>query len=87
MILCLQPYGPSMLPTVGLTGDFLLAERVSTRYGLVGPGDIVLVRLPKNPRIVATKRLIGLEGDSVTYLVNPGKSDKSETIVVCFHVI
>ncbi|PON50802.1 Peptidase S26A, signal peptidase I [Trema orientale] len=75
-------YGPSMLPTLSLTGDLVLAERISTRFGLVGPGDIVVVRSPQNPRIVVTKRLIGLEGDSVTYVVEPGKSDRSDTIVV-----
>ncbi|GMN43316.1 hypothetical protein TIFTF001_012514 [Ficus carica] len=76
------PYGPSMIPTLPITGNLLLAERISTRFGLVGPGDIVLVRSPQNPRIVATKRLIGVEGDSVTYVVDPGKSDRRETIVV-----
>ena len=71
-----------MLPTIGLTGNLLLAERLSTRLGLVGPGDIVLIRSPQNPRMVTTKRLIGLEGDSVTYVVDPAKSDRCETIVV-----
>lgn len=82
MIPCVQTYGPSMLPTLSVTGDWVLIERISTRFGLVGPGDIVQFRSPQNPRIVVTKRLIGLEGHSVTYVVEPGKTDGSETIVV-----
>ncbi|XP_062096846.1 mitochondrial ATP-independent inner membrane protease subunit 1a-like isoform X1 [Humulus lupulus] len=76
------PYGPSMLPTLSLNGNLILAERISTRFGLVGPGDIVLVRSPLHPTLVVTKRLIGLEGDSVSYVVEPGKSDRTDTIVV-----
>ncbi|TYK13270.1 mitochondrial inner membrane protease subunit 1-like [Cucumis melo var. makuwa] len=75
-------YGPSMIPTLNLTGDFVLAERLSTRFGRVGVGDIVLVRSPENPRKVVGKRLIGMEGDSVTYVVDPKNSDWSETVVV-----
>ncbi|XP_048331981.1 mitochondrial ATP-independent inner membrane protease subunit 1a-like isoform X2 [Ziziphus jujuba] len=74
-------YGPSMLPTLSLTGDLLLAERISTRFGMVRRGDIVLVRSPKVPTKVVTKRLIGMEGDSVTYIVDPENSDRCETIV------
>lgn len=71
-----------MLPTIGITGNILLAERFSTRFGLVGPGDIVLVRSPQNPKSIVTKRLIAMEGQSVTYVVDPAESDQSETIVV-----
>ncbi|KAF3449901.1 hypothetical protein FNV43_RR05980 [Rhamnella rubrinervis] len=76
------PYGPSMLPTLSLTGDLLLAERISTRFDMVRRGDIVLVRSPEVPRKVVTKRLIGMEGDSVSYVVDPQNSDRCETIVV-----
>uniref|UniRef100_A0AAU7LJF4 MADS11 n=1 Tax=Hippophae rhamnoides TaxID=193516 RepID=A0AAU7LJF4_9ROSA len=75
-------YGPSMLPTLSLTGDLLLAEKLSTQFGCVRPGDIVLVRSPVIPRRIVTKRLIGMEGDTITYIVDPGKSDRKETIVV-----
>ncbi|GMY37877.1 mitochondrial inner membrane protease subunit 1-like [Fagus crenata] len=75
-------YGPSMLPTFNLTGDLFLSERLSVWFGKVGPGDIVLVRSPENPRKVMAKRLLGMEADSVTYVVDPKNSDKCETIVV-----
>lgn len=71
-----------MLPTLSLTGDLLLAEKLSTQFGCVRPGDIVLVRSPVIPRRIVTKRLIGMEGDTITYIVDPGKSDRKETIVV-----
>ncbi|XP_028786627.1 mitochondrial inner membrane protease subunit 1 [Neltuma alba] len=74
--------GPSMLPTMGPMATFLLTERNSLRFGKVERGDIVLVRSPVNPRNLLTKRLLGLEGDSVTFLVDPRNSDKCETIVV-----
>ncbi|XP_010241323.1 PREDICTED: mitochondrial inner membrane protease subunit 1 [Nelumbo nucifera] len=75
-------YGPSMLPTLNLTGDLLLTERISTRLGKVGPGDIVLVRSPENPRKTVTKRVMGMESDRVTFLVDPKNSDRCQTVVV-----
>ncbi|KAK0588299.1 hypothetical protein LWI29_037494 [Acer saccharum] len=75
-------YGPSMLPTISTSSSLLLAERVSHRFNKVGPGDIVILRSPEVPRKVLTKRVIGLEGDRVTYVVDPNNSDKSDTVVV-----
>lgn len=75
-------YGPSMLPTLGLAGNLCLAERISTRFDKLGVGDIVLLRSPELPRKIVTKRLVALEGQSVTYTVDPKNSDRSETVVV-----
>ncbi|KAI8552358.1 hypothetical protein RHMOL_Rhmol06G0260400 [Rhododendron molle] len=75
-------YGPSMLPTLNLTGDVVLAEHVSTRLGKVGPGDVVVVRSPENPNKYVTKRIVGMEGDRVTFSVDPISSDRSKTLVV-----
>ncbi|KAJ8761298.1 hypothetical protein K2173_001354 [Erythroxylum novogranatense] len=75
-------YGPSMLPTLSLTGDLVLAERITPRLGKVGIGDVVLVRSPENPRKVVTKRVVGVEGDRVTYFVDPKNSDRCQTILV-----
>ncbi|KAG4195889.1 hypothetical protein ERO13_A06G136600v2 [Gossypium hirsutum] len=55
-------YGPSMLPTLGITGNVLLMERISTRTGKLRPGDVVFFRSPENPRRVVCKRLVGMEG-------------------------
>ncbi|KAJ8761882.1 hypothetical protein K2173_005593 [Erythroxylum novogranatense] len=63
-------YGPRMLPMLSLTGD------------LVDLGDVVLVRSPENPRKVVTKRVVGVEGDRVTYFVDPKNSDRCQTILL-----
>ncbi|KAJ1413489.1 Peptidase S26A, signal peptidase I [Sesbania bispinosa] len=74
--------GPSMLPTIDLKPNVFLAERISTRFGKVACGDIVVLRSPQNPRKHITKRLVGMEGDSVTYLSSPKNSDKHENVLV-----
>ncbi|KAA8524062.1 hypothetical protein F0562_010507 [Nyssa sinensis] len=75
-------YGPSMLPTLNLTGDVLLTEHISARLGKVGVGDIVLVRSPENPRKTVTKRIVGMGGDRITFLVDPKNTDRCHTVVV-----
>ncbi|KAK7405530.1 hypothetical protein VNO78_06915 [Psophocarpus tetragonolobus] len=74
--------GPSMLPTIDLTTGLFLIEKISTRLGKVACGDIVVVRNPQNPRFCMTKRVLGLEGDSITYISDPENNDKAKTIVV-----
>ncbi|KAI3915819.1 hypothetical protein MKX01_013275 [Papaver californicum] len=76
------PHGPSMLPTLNLTGDWILSEKISIRLGKVHNGDIVIVRSPENPRKFIVKRIMGMEGDTVTYIVNPKNSEKCRTITV-----
>ncbi|KAL8090985.1 hypothetical protein AgCh_040168 [Apium graveolens] len=61
--------GPSMIPTFEITGGFVLAEKISTRFSKVGKGDIVLIRSPEDPRKIVTKRVVGMEGDSVSWIV------------------
>ncbi|CAH9113523.1 unnamed protein product [Cuscuta europaea] len=74
--------GPSMLPTFNLTGDFVLAERLSTRFEKIVPGDVVLARSPENPKKIINKRVVGVAGDTVKFLADPRNSDKEETILV-----
>ncbi|KAG8090112.1 hypothetical protein GUJ93_ZPchr0011g28606 [Zizania palustris] len=74
--------GPSMLPAMNLAGDVVVVDRVGARFGRVGPGDVVLLISPQNPRRMVSKRVLGMEGDTVTYLVNPGNSESSKTVVV-----
>ncbi|XP_074358408.1 mitochondrial ATP-independent inner membrane protease subunit 1a-like isoform X1 [Apium graveolens] len=61
--------GSSMIPTFEITGGFVLAEKISTRFSKVGKGDIVLIRSPEDPRKIVTKRVVGMEGDSVSWIV------------------
>lgn len=77
-----QVYGSSMLPTLNLTGDVLLTEHISPLLGKVGPGDVVVVRSPENPRKKITKRILGMEGDLVTFLPDPAHSDRTLTVKV-----
>ncbi|XP_031376502.1 mitochondrial inner membrane protease subunit 1 isoform X1 [Punica granatum] len=76
-------YGPSMFPTLNLAGDVLIVERVSHRRGKVGPGDVVLVKSPVDPRKTITKRIIGVGGDWVTFPVGPGNGDRSRSVMGC----
>lgn len=73
-----------MLPTLNMSGDVVIAEHVSHRLGKVGPGDLVLVRSPVDPKKIVTKRVLGMEGDKVTYSVDPNFSFRSRTAVVSF---
>jgi signal peptidase I len=68
----------SMMPTL-LTGDFIFVNKFS--YGLRLPvintkivgigeperGDVVVFRLPRDPRVNYVKRVVGLPGDVVEY--------------------
>jgi mitochondrial inner membrane protease subunit 1 len=74
--------GASMLPALNLADDVVAVDRVSVRFGRVAPADIVLMISPEDPRKWLVKRVVGMQGDSVTYLVDPGNSDSSRTIVV-----
>lgn len=71
-----------MLPTLNLAGDVLLTERISAKIGKVGVGDVVLVRSPENPNRIVAKRILGMEGDRVTYVADPRRSERTRTIVV-----
>eukprot|EP00262_Sarcandra_glabra_P018263 TRINITY_DN648_c1_g2_i1.p1 TRINITY_DN648_c1_g2~~TRINITY_DN648_c1_g2_i1.p1 ORF type:complete len:168 (+),score=10.72 TRINITY_DN648_c1_g2_i1:237-740(+) len=75
-------YGPSMLPTLNLTGDVVLVDRMSTRFGKIDCGDVVLVRSPENPRKIVTKRVVGMDSDRVTFVVDLKHDDRTSTIVV-----
>ncbi|CAL9077264.1 unnamed protein product [Musa hybrid cultivar] len=74
--------GPSMLPTINLTGDVVAVERVSPRWGSLAVGDVVILLSPENPRKTVAKRVLGLEGDAVTFLVDPARGSASQTVVV-----
>ncbi|KAH0931353.1 hypothetical protein HID58_008470, partial [Brassica napus] len=74
--------GPSMLPTLNLTGDVILAEHVSHRFGKIGLGDVVLVRSPTDPMKMVTKRVLGLEGHRLSFFADPLVGDDSVNVVV-----
>ncbi|KFK44820.1 hypothetical protein AALP_AA1G307100 [Arabis alpina] len=71
-------FGPSMIPTLHPSGNVVIAERISKPIR----GDIVVFRSPENPRKTPIKRVIGIEGDCISFVIDPKKNVKSETIVV-----
>ncbi|KAF3338060.1 mitochondrial inner membrane protease subunit 1-like protein [Carex littledalei] len=74
--------GPSMLPTFNLTGDLVAVNKVPTWWGQLNKGDVVLMRSPENPRKHIVKRVLGVEGEMVTYLVDPANSNTTKTVMV-----
>lgn len=67
-LLCsMQCVGPSMLPTIGASGDVVLMW--PTASGLIKPrvGDIVIATSPTDPAATVCKRVTGLSGDEVHY--------------------
>ncbi|XP_024012166.1 mitochondrial inner membrane protease subunit 1 isoform X2 [Eutrema salsugineum] len=73
---------PSMLPTLNLSGDVILAEHLSHRLGRIGLGDVVLVRSPMDPKRMVTKRVLGLEGHRLSFSADPLVGDGSVNVVV-----
>ncbi|GFP86683.1 mitochondrial inner membrane protease subunit 1 [Phtheirospermum japonicum] len=71
-----------MLLTLNFSGDIFLVEKLSHRLGRVGPSDVVLVRSSKNPMKTITKRVLGVEGDTVEFLADPSRSDLSTSLMV-----
>ncbi|RVW81901.1 hypothetical protein CK203_033239 [Vitis vinifera] len=49
--------------------------------GKVRPGDVVLVRSPENPRKTVSKRILGMEGDRVTFMIDPKNSNRCQSVV------
>ncbi|KAK9937713.1 hypothetical protein M0R45_014485 [Rubus argutus] len=80
-------HGSSMLPTFNFSGDVVLAERLSHRFGRVVPGDVVMVRAPDDPNMMVGKRVLGMEGDKVTF-VDPAsiRQYRKTTVVPKGHV-
>ncbi|KAI8869205.1 LexA/Signal peptidase [Ramicandelaber brevisporus] len=68
--------GPSMLPTLNIHGDIVMVDRLSHRFGMLRPGDVVLYTSPLNPHHYVVKRLIGIAGDTV--VLDPSESDLVE---------
>ncbi len=57
--------GASMDPTFA-TGQFLIVDRLTYRFGDPKRGDVVVFRYPSNPKVYFIKRIIGLPGETVS---------------------
>jgi len=65
-----QPFevkGASMEPQLH-DKEYILTEKVSTRFGSFKRGDIVIFRFPYNREIDYIKRIIGLPGETISVL-------------------
>ncbi len=64
-----QPFivrGDSMFPTFH-SGDYLIIDQLSYRFGTPQRYDIVIMRWPKDPDIFFIKRVIGLPGETIEF--------------------
>jgi len=51
-----------MEPTLR-TGDFILSDHITPRFGQLNRGDIIIARSPTNPKEHICKRVMGVSGD------------------------
>ncbi|KAJ0266400.1 hypothetical protein HA466_0004160 [Hirschfeldia incana] len=70
-------FGPSMIPTLHPSGNVVVAERISKP----SRGDVVVFQSPQDPNKLPIKRVIGLEGDSVSFVLD-NNNESITTIVV-----
>lgn len=74
-----------MYPTLGLRGDYILQERLTTRLHLpLARGTLVTAISPLDPSHHILKRVVGLAGDTIC--VDPsgesGQAKRNEYVVV-----
>ncbi len=58
-------------------GERVLVEKIGTRLGRIGRGEVVVFENPRNPETILVKRVFGVPGDTVRFvgervLVAPG---------------
>jgi inner membrane protease subunit 1 len=52
--------GESMLPTMRVSGDVLLVEKLSTAFRSIKRGDVLVCVSPEDPNKLICKRVIGI---------------------------
>lgn len=67
-----------MEPTL-YSNDVLMTDCVTPRLNKVDTGDIIVARLPSNPKTLICKRIVGMPGDRIVYS-NPSEFTKHTTI-------
>lgn len=55
-----------MEPTL-YTDNVLIADCISPRLNRIEAGDIIIARLPSNPKTLICKRIVGMPGDRLLY--------------------
>ena len=56
-----------MLPTLSKSGDVVVLEHMPFQWNKYKAGDIVVATSPHDPTKSICKRVLGLEGDTVSY--------------------
>jgi inner membrane protease subunit 1 len=84
LLTVLKVEGPSMEPTLGVRGDYVIENRLS--YQLwpesITRGDIVTLRSPLDPFRSVSKRVIGLAGDVICVDPTGTKAPSTEHVIV-----
>ncbi|TFK57381.1 signal peptidase I family protein [Heliocybe sulcata] len=77
-------YGPSMLPTLAMSGEILLENNFSIWWNPnnIARGDLVSYVSPIDPTRIACKRVIGLPGDVVCVDPTGEKAPSTEHVIV-----
>ncbi|XP_058755038.1 mitochondrial ATP-independent inner membrane protease subunit 1a-like [Vicia villosa] len=75
-----------MLPILNIADDVVLVEHLSPRIGKVGHSDLVLVTSHLNPNRNLTKRVVAMEGDTVTFFDASGFVSSRTDVVPKGHV-
>ncbi|KAF8807584.1 LexA/Signal peptidase [Phlegmacium glaucopus] len=60
-------YGPSMLPTLAVSGEVVIEDCISVRLNpeKLHRGELIILKSPLDPQRTICKRIIGLPGDTV----------------------
>eukprot|EP00953_Heterococcus_sp_UTEX-ZZ885_P037563 19293-Heterococcus_DN1.PRE.6 len=66
MLAIQQCVGPSMLPTINQSGDVVLLDCMTPRWGTLQKGDVVIAHSPTDPNGSICKRVRALAGDTIT---------------------
>lgn len=74
-----------MLPTFDHTHtpcNIIFCEKVTKRLGKIQTGDVVILRGPTMPEFILAKRVVGVEGDEVTYLLKDSNQQASVVVII-----
>jgi inner membrane protease subunit 1 len=76
--------GPSMEPTLGDRGEYVVEDRLSykLRPDSISRGDLVTLRSPLNPFRIVCKRVIGLAGDVICVDPTGAMAPSTEHVIV-----
>mmetsp|Transcript_34836 Transcript_34836/g.98766 ORF Transcript_34836/g.98766 Transcript_34836/m.98766 type:complete len:192 (+) Transcript_34836:260-835(+) len=78
--------GPSMMPTLDKDGALVVCEHLSTHFGGMKKGDIVVAHSPFDVRHSVCKRITGLPGDVVVQGPDGPDGQEKVTVVPAGHV-